>query len=696
MPGRPRMPNSGPSAPSWPSWCSRPSRPACPILINEPMSYSQPSNDRRHYEPCATFGAMKDVFLSTGKRKHPMVPTSTTLRISCALMVLVGAAFAQGQKSPGPDKAAAYYHYSLGHLYAEQAAVNGNRGDYFNKAIENYRLAMKEDPTATFIGLELSDLYIQSGRLREAVTNAEAALKENPEDLGARRILARIYTRLIGDAQANKIDETMVKKAIEQYQKITEKEPTDSESWLMLGRLNTAAHNSPEAISAYKKVLELDQNNEDALSGLAMVYSELGNTKEAADLLRRATEKNPNARGLAELASTYERMKDYSLAAETMRRALEMSPGNVDIKRAYAKYLIMSDQLDTALKVLGEIAAEDPKDAESQLRISQIYRQKRDFAKAREAAEKAKAIDGNDLLIRYNDVSLLEAEGKLPEAIAALKAILESTAHKTYEPSQKAARIDLLERLALLYRESEQWAAAVDVFHQIEDLEPATGGRVEAQIVEVWRTAKDFNKAQQTADAALRKYPNERAVKAVHASLMADLGKTDQALAETNKLFNGKSDRETWLSLAQIYEKAKNWTEMGKAIGEAEKLATSKDEHENIYFMRGAMYERMKNYDQSEAAFRKVLEINPENSSAMNYLGYMLADRSERLEEARDLIAKALNQSPTNGAYLDSMGWVFFRLNKLPQPQHLLLPPLQYITTQPTLHNHLSPPYFRA
>jgi len=217
---------------------------------------------------------------------------SKTLRISCALLVLAGTLFAQEEpKKAEPDKASAYYHYSLGHLYAEQAAVNGNRGDYFNRAIENYKLAMKEDATATFIGQELSDLYIQSGRLREAVVDAEAALKVNPDDLGARRILARIYTRMIGDAQANKIDESMVKKATEQYQKITEKDPSDTESWMMLGRLNAASHNSPEAIAAYKKVLEQDQNNEDALSGLAMVYSELGNTKEATDLLRRATEK---------------------------------------------------------------------------------------------------------------------------------------------------------------------------------------------------------------------------------------------------------------------------------------------------------------------------------------------------------------------------------------------------------------------
>jgi tetratricopeptide (TPR) repeat protein len=623
-----------------------------------------------------------------------MVSTSTTLRVSCALMVFAGAAFAQDRKTPETDKASAYYHYSLGHLYAELAGAYGNRGDYFNKAIENYRLAIKDDPTATFIGLELSDLYIQSGRLREAVTDAEAALKENPDDLSARRILARIYTKLIGDAQANRIDETMVKKAIEQYQKIAEKEPADTESWLMLGRLNTAAHNSPEAINAYKKVLELDQNNEDAMSGLAMVYSELGNTKEAADLLRRATEKNPNARSLAELASAYERMKDFSLAAETLRRALEASPGNIDLKRAYAQDLVMSDQLDAALKVYGEIVTGDPKDAQSQLRISQIYRQKRDFPKAHEAAAKAKAIDANDITIRYNDVSLLEAEGKLPEAIAALKEILESTARKTYEPAQKASRIDLLERLAFLYREGEQWASAVEAYRQIAEVEPDAAGRAEAQIVEAWRAAKDFNKAQQAADAALRKYPKDRAVKSVHASLLADLGKTDQAVAETKALFDGKNDREIWLSLAQIYEKAKNWTEMGKAIDQAEKLATSKDERENIYFMRGAMYERMKNFDEAEAAFHKVLEINPENSSAMNYLGYMLADRNVRLDEARDLVAKALNQEPNNGAYLDSMGWVFFRLNKLVEAEQNLRRALQYMSSDPTVHDHLGDVYF--
>ena len=75
------------------------------------------------------------------------------------------------------DRASAYYHYTLGHMYAEQA---GNKGDFLNKAIENFRLALKADPGASFISEELSDLYVQSGRLREAVQDAEETLRAIP------------------------------------------------------------------------------------------------------------------------------------------------------------------------------------------------------------------------------------------------------------------------------------------------------------------------------------------------------------------------------------------------------------------------------------------------------------------------------------------------------------------------------------
>src|SRR5277367_2834234 len=115
---------------------------------------------------------------------------------------------ASAQAQP-PDHAAAYYHYSLGHMYADLASINGSP-DYIRKAIENYKLAIKEDPKTPMLSEELSELYIQTGRLREAQSDAEDALKANPNDVNAHRMLGRIFTRQIGDSQEHRIDESML------------------------------------------------------------------------------------------------------------------------------------------------------------------------------------------------------------------------------------------------------------------------------------------------------------------------------------------------------------------------------------------------------------------------------------------------------------------------------------------------------
>lgn len=633
-----------------------------------------------------------------------MVSAWKAITISC--MLLAGLALGQTSqqakkgrddaREPQRDKAAAYYHYSLAHMYAEMASSYNNRGDFFNKAIENYRLAIKADPGASFLSEELSDLYIQSGRLREAVSDAEDILKQNPNDLNARRILARIYARLIGDSQQNRLDESYLRKAIEQYQKIVEKDSKDTESWLMLGRLHKLAQSSPEAEKAYKQALENDPNNEDALTGLAMVYADLGDAKQAAELLKRAADKNPSGRSLMSLASTYEQMREYALAAETLKKAIEVSPANAaELKRALARDLMLSDQSDQALKAYLDLAAEEPKDPEVQLRISQIYRQKKDFAKAREAGNKAKELDPNSLEIRYSDVNLLEAEGKNAEAIALLKEIVDSTAKKSYSASERGNRVVLLERLGSMYRANEQFTPAVETFKQIADVDPDMASRGSLQIVETYRIAKDFAKAENEAKAALAKNSSDRAMRGMYAALLADQGKTEAAISEMKKLISDKADRETWISMAQVYEKAKRYADMAKAIDEAEKLAQGKEEKEGIIFMRGAMYEKQKKYDEAEAEFRKVLAASPDNAAALNYLGYMLADRNVRLQEALELIKKALDNDPGNGAYLDSLGWVYYRLGRYPEAEAQLKLALDKTSRDPTVHDHLGDVYYK-
>src|SRR5262249_34042050 len=96
-------------------------------------------------------------------------------------------------------------------------------------------------------------------------------------------------------------------------------------------------------------------------------------------------------------------------------------------------------------------------------------------------------------------------------------------------------------------------------------------------------------------------------------------------------------------------------------------------------FELGAVLDKQKKFADAEAAFRQVLMKEPDNSAALNYIGYMLAERGERLNESVDLLKKALSLEPDNGSYLDSLGWAYYKADKLP----LALDNLQKAADQP-------------
>jgi tetratricopeptide (TPR) repeat protein len=271
--------------------------------------------------------------------------------------------------------------------------------------------------------------------------------------------------------------------------------------------------------------------------------------------------------------------------------------------------------------------------------------------------------------------------------------MVDSTNRRNYNPAEKAQRVNLLERLGVLYRSHEHINEAVETFRQIGELDPDLANRAAAQVIETLRQGRDYQKAEKEAEAASAKFPNDRMVALTRASVLADAGKTNEAIAIARKLLNGKDDRETYITLAQLYEKGKKYDEMGKALDEADKLADSKDDKTNTAFMRGAMFEKMKKFDQAEAEFRKVLAEDPDNSSALNYLGYMLVDRNVRVQEAYEMIQKAVQKEPGNGAYLDSLGWAYFRLNKLDEAETYLKRAMEQTKRDPAIHDHLAEVY---
>ncbi len=615
------------------------------------------------------------------------------MNMRLAFSWLAGALALTAQQG-SPSKGDAYYHFSMGHLFSEQIGATGGRNpEFVNQAIDHYRNALKADPSAGFLADELADIYLQTGRYKEAETDSQAALRDNPNDINARRVLGRIYLRLIGDPQRGRINQDYVKKATEQYTRVAEAHPKDADAFLTLGRLYKLQQDSVESEKAFKKAMDLDPGNEEAISGLAMVYSDLGDNKRAAEMLKLLSDKQPSLNNLLSLAGSYEQTSDYALAAETLKRARKLDPDNEQIQRALARDLSLADKLDEAAELYQELLKAKPKDWEAHLRLSQIYRQQNKFDKARQSLDEAKKGDPNNIEVLYHEVGLLEGEGKTEEAIGAMKQVVTATAKRNYSASEKGQRAMLLERLGILYRSEDRYADAVATFQELAALDPAQAARGQAQVADTWRQAKDYAKANEEIEQAYKKYPNDRTVRIVRANIMAETGRVDQGAADIRKMLDGKSDRETYLLIAQLYEKAKNYAEMGKAIDAAEKLSMSNEDKETIHFMRGAMLEKLKKTDQSEAEFKKILAMNPSSASALNYLGYMWADRNVKLDEALGMIKKALDQEPNNGAFLDSLGWVYFRLGKLDDAATYLRRALDRSGKDPTVNDHLGDVY---
>jgi len=152
-------------------------------------------------------------------------------------------------------------------------------------------------------------------------------------------------------------------------------------------------------------------------------------------------------------------------------------------------------------------------------------------------------------------------------------------------------------------------------------------------------------------------------------------------------------DRTVYIALAQMNTRLRRFSDAEQALDKAEQLSSKDEDKEYVWFLRGSTYEREKRYADAEGQFDKVLASDPLHASALNYLGYMLADQNMKLEEALGYIKRAVDLDPANGAYLDSLGWVYFRLGKYDLAEENLLKASEKINTDPTVHDHLGDLY---
>src|SRR5271169_6184706 len=607
-----------------------------------------------------------------------------------------GAPAAVPANSPkAPDKAAAYYHFAMAHIYEEMVSMYG-RADYANKAIEEYRLAIENDPTSDYLNAGLAELYARTGRIKDAVLEAQDILKRDGNNLEAHRLLGRIYLRSLGDMQSGTQSQEILKLAIDQYEQIVRLDPKSVEDHLLLGRLYRLNNDLVKAENEFKTAVQIQPDSEEAVTALSILYNEEGDSSRALDVLNAFPEAARTSKVYSALGYTYEQNKAYKKAIDAYQKAVDLDHDNLDSVRGLAQNLLNDNQPDAALVQYKVIAEADPSDAQTYMRMAEIYRRNGKLDEAHECLKKASAVVPESLELKYNMAVIEEAQGKYDDSIAILKQLLEKTDHANgeYDTSEKNNRAIFIERLGTVYREANKPQLAVDTFRRMFDLGDDNAIRGYQQIIETYRDQKQWQLATTTAEEAAKKYPSDRQLQMVAASQRADLGNAGPAIEQVKSMLKGTADdREIYIALAQMDSRIKDWPQAEANINKALELSTKQEDKDYVIFVEGSIYERQKKYELAEESFHKVLADDPKNAQALNYLGYMLADRDTRLEEALGYIRKAVALDPQNGAYLDSLGWVYYRMGNYDLAEENLRRASERISTDPTVHQHLGELY---
>ena len=608
----------------------------------------------------------------------------------------------QAQTAPNPAPSSAqsesdlraeiYYQVSIARMYEEQYEFTG-RADYAAKAIAAYRRAYELDPHSSVIGERLAEAFARAGRLPEAIQEAQDVIKREPSNLPARRILARIYFRSLDleAAGAQGPQKDLADQAIEQLREIVRLDPADTDSALRLARLYRAEQDDARAEAVLRDVLKRAPDESAVQRQLALLLLDARDrAAEAVAFIEPLARKTNSAEWNTLLGNAYAAEHDYPASETACRAAVALQGDDVSARKCLGEALLLEQKYEAALVEYRRLTEIEPSDPEHFLRLSLIYRRLGQLDKAEESLLRAKQDAPGSLEVIYNEALTYRAQGRFEDAIRVL-----SDAVAAAKGTERASTMAILyEQLGALFREVENWSAALDTFGELAALGPEQAKRARELIIDTLRMSRQLDKALEESQKAIADYPDDRSFVLTRALLLAEKGDAAAGAALIHGLqTDSPKNFELAITLAQVYERGRKFQEAEKSLSEAEQLAGRSADRVMVWFLRGAVAERQKKYDDAEEQFRRVLAADPHESSTLNYYGYMLADRGFRLDEAVVLIQRALAEEPYNGAFLDSLGWAYFKQGKLDEARKALERAVARTAHDPTVREHLGDVY---
>jgi tetratricopeptide (TPR) repeat protein len=583
-----------------------------------------------------------------------------------------------------PNRANSYYHFALSKL----AEHEGNLA----MALAEMQNALDYNPDSASINMELAYLSEKSGSISDAIDHAVEAARLDPDLPDPHWLLANIYYPQEGGATAKE----GITKAIQELEKIRQLAPKDERVYAALGEAYFKLNQPDKAIQAYEQYQSMASGTDKGYQEIAKYYASTGKEEKAIEYCLKGLEAQPDSpESLWLLSQLYGKLNKDKEAVPVYRKLLGIMGDNLRIKEQFAATLIEANQSGEAAGLLQEVLKAAPGEMKAKVLLGRAQMDLHQYSEAIETLQsvmKSAPASTDAVDAAYYLGIAYERSGEYNEAAKTFAGLLENPAVNSEEI--KSNKILFQQRLAYVYEELKENQKAIAVYQEMVKAEPkATSGLVNA-----YRVDKQYDKALSLGKQYYEKNPDDIRMGVVYARTLADAGKSKEGIELLTKLLQSNpSNIDIYLNLSGLYIKDKRYSEAEKLLRSADESKLKDDEDkERLKFQLAAIYEKQKNFDRAEMLIKEVLKTKPDNAEALNYIGYMLADRGVRLDEAMKYVKEALALEPHKGEYLDSLGWAFFKLNDMGNAEKYLLEAASIIKNDPTIEDHLGDFYFKA
>jgi len=498
-----------------------------------------------------------------------------------------------------------------------------------------------EDEQASLSFYLQGSLYDQKGDYAKAILEYQKALKLK-QDAAIYHAMAKDYA-ILGDNQ----------EAIENGEQAVQRDPNNRSYHETLGQIYVNAENLEHAIAQYKEVVRVDSSYEQGWLNLGRLV-QLQNPQEALKLYTQVIDRfGPNSDTYFQMAQIYDLTGKLDKATEAVQGMLDLDPGNFEIKKMLGDLYVRRDSVDVALKIYSDLAERKPGSLELRASIAHAYLTKQDYDHAAEQL---------DLILRKDTLSV--------------------------DDQLRFGQIFT----SFIQKDSAVVPYALKLFTRIRDEHP-----------DDWRPywfLGAMNNIQKDDSTALINFSKVKELQPSNpdgwvgvASVYYDRNDFDEAI---RVLTEGKNyvpeEFRVYFLLGISYQRKHDDINAATAL---EKAVQLNGKNVDALSALALVYDELKRPDESDTIYEKALQIDPKNHLLLNNYGYSLADRGLQLDRALRMSKEAVSQQPDNQSYLDTYGWIYFRMGNYTEAEKWIKKAIDLGSKSPVIHEHLGDIYFK-